>query len=75
MNGNAIALNTLHCTTTVRMPELAAVCRRLVTRQVQELQQFIVTRPEKTNNTYWPLEEKLLVGVRQAALAYKAQVL
>lgn len=47
----------------------AAFCRRRITRQVQELQQFIVTRPEKTNNTYWPLEEKLLVGACQPLVA------
>lgn len=37
--------------------------RRLVNRQKDELYQFISTRPKKTNNTYWPLIEKLLVSV------------
>lgn len=36
-------------------------CRQLVSRQVEELYQFVANRPQKTNNTYWRLEERLLV--------------
>jgi hypothetical protein len=43
------------------------LCRKLVIRQVEELHQFISTRPQKTNNTYWRLEEILLVSSQQAA--------
>lgn len=41
---------------------LLLLLRLLILRRIEELKQFISTRPEKTNNTYWPLEEKLLVS-------------
>ena len=37
-------------------------CRKSTKKRLDELKQFIISRPKKTNDTYWPLIEKVLVS-------------
>lgn len=64
---HATGVCTSQCHHTCALVLLMLLYRKLVIRQVEELHQFISTRPRKTNNTYWRLEETLLVSSQQAA--------